>query len=223
MPMKSQTTTTTNTLTKTSTVTTTTATPTTTGTTASSTPTTMVATGAALVKTMTTTINSVLLNNTLTTTKTTNKLQQQPLSPPKPVVPQKLPKVNKMKIFAKPKTKRICVPSIEKIFFVTINNSITHKKIDLNSIKNSPQKQIKKFTNYQSSQPKKCYIIIIICNTTQLENCSPQPPQSQNHGLGIQQYILAFQRIFFFVFGFLFLFRVFFFHLCLSLTKRKKK
>ncbi|XP_058978116.1 neurobeachin isoform X6 [Musca domestica] len=95
MPMKSQTTTTTNTpttLTKTSTVTTTTATPTTTGTTASSTPTTMVATGAALVKTMTTTINSVLLNNTLTTTKTTNKLQQQPLSPPKPVVPQKLPK-----------------------------------------------------------------------------------------------------------------------------------
>ncbi|XP_075154852.1 A kinase anchor protein rugose isoform X2 [Haematobia irritans] len=43
------------------------------------------------VKSITTTINSVLLNNSSTTTST-NKLQQQPLSPPKPVVPQKLPK-----------------------------------------------------------------------------------------------------------------------------------
>ncbi|XP_073832382.1 A kinase anchor protein rugose isoform X3 [Musca autumnalis] len=96
MPMKSQTSTAatvtttpttvtptqTTTLTKTATVTTPTPTKMTTP--------TVVATGAALVKQMTTTINSVLLNNS--TTKTTNKLQQQPLSPPKPVVPQKLPK-----------------------------------------------------------------------------------------------------------------------------------
>lgn len=211
MPMKSQTTTTTNTpttLTKTSTVTTTTATPTTTGTTASSTPTTMVATGAALVKTMTTTINSVLLNNTLTTTKTTNKLQQQPLSPPKPVVPQKLPKVNKMKISQNKKKTYLC-PIHRKNVLRHHQKFNNPQNIDLNSIKNSPQKQIKKkFTNYQSSQPKKCYIIIIICNTTQLENCSPQSPQSQNHGLGTQQYILAFQRIFcsFSVFCFCFVF-----------------
>uniref|UniRef100_A0A1I8Q9G7 Neurobeachin n=1 Tax=Stomoxys calcitrans TaxID=35570 RepID=A0A1I8Q9G7_STOCA len=58
---------------------------------ATTTTTTTTTTITNTVKSITTTINSVLLNNS-TTTSATNKLQQQPLSPPKPVVPQKLPK-----------------------------------------------------------------------------------------------------------------------------------